>query len=61
LLDWRYTLPGQPDLVGLRYVHLFGRAELADLASAGGFELDEEFVSDGEGGKLGLYQSWKKK
>jgi SAM-dependent methyltransferase len=61
LLDWRYTLPDQPDLVGLRYVHLFSREELADLAGAGGFELDEEFVSDGEGGKLGLYQAWKKK
>jgi len=61
LLDWRYTLPDQPDLVGLRYVHLFSHEELADLAGVGGFELDEEFVSDGEGGKLGLYQAWKKK
>ncbi|HTX80390.1 MAG TPA: class I SAM-dependent methyltransferase [Longilinea sp.] len=61
LLDWRYVLPGQPEQVGLRYVHLFSREELAELAHAGSFELDEEFLSDGEGGKLGLYQVWKKK
>ena len=23
LLDWRYTLPGEPEQTGLRYVHLF--------------------------------------
>jgi len=60
LLDWRYALPGQPDSVGLRYVHLFTREELADLASQTGFSIESEFESDGEGGRLGLYQAWRK-
>ena len=60
LLDWRYTLPGQVEGSGLRYVHLFTRAELAALAEASGFEIIDEFESDGEGGRLGLYQSWGK-
>ncbi len=59
LLDWRYALEGQPEQVGLRYVHLFERAELAELAQASGFEIVEEFSSDGEGGSLGLYQRWR--
>jgi tRNA (uracil-5-)-methyltransferase TRM9 len=59
LLDWRYALPGQPEQVGLRYVHLFDREELARLATDTGFEISAEFESDGEGGRLGLYQIWK--
>jgi len=59
LLDWRYALPGQPEQTGLRYVHRFERAELAELAAASGFEVQEEYESDGEGGRLGLYQLWK--
>jgi len=46
--------------VGLRYVHLFTREELADLASQTGFSIESEFESDGEGGRLGLYQAWRK-
>jgi tRNA (uracil-5-)-methyltransferase TRM9 len=53
LLDWRYALPGQPEQVGLRYVHLFDREELARLAAETGFEIIDEFESDGEGGRLG--------
>lgn len=60
LLDWRYALPGQPEQVGLRYVHLFSRDELAELAFQAGFTIDSEFESDGEGSRLGLYQAWRK-
>ena len=44
---------------GLRYVHLYSRCELANLADQTGFSLLEEFESDGEGGRLGLYQIWR--
>ncbi len=58
LLDWRQ--PGSKDgQTGLRYVHLFTRAELAALADQTGFTLLEEFESDGQGGRLGLYQIWR--
>ena len=59
LLDWRYTLPGEPERKGLRYVHLFSRPELEELAALTGFDILEEFESDGEGGRLGLYQTWR--
>ena len=59
LLDWRYTLPGQPEQAGLRYVHLFSREELAELADASRFKLTAEYESDGAGGRLGLYQVWQ--
>jgi tRNA (uracil-5-)-methyltransferase TRM9 len=53
LLDWRRG--GE----GLRYVHQFSEEELAELAKASRFEIVETFYSDGEGGRLGLYQTWK--
>jgi tRNA (uracil-5-)-methyltransferase TRM9 len=59
LLDWRYALPGQAERVGLRYVHAFTRPELIELAQASGFTLRTEFESDGQGGRLGLYQVWE--
>jgi len=52
LLDWRQG--GH----GLRYVHTFDEAELAALAAASAFGVQETFRSDGEGGVLGLYQIW---
>jgi SAM-dependent methyltransferase len=58
LLDWRYALPGQTESVGLRYVHRFDHAELARLAAESGFKISQEFESDGEGDRLGLYQVW---
>lgn len=58
LLDWRYAIPEQAEKSGLRYVHLFDRAELSALAGQTGFLIREEFESDGEGGRLGLYQVW---
>ena len=61
LLDWRHTLPGDPQQIGLRYVHLFSREELADLAQQSGFEIAQEFESDGRGGRLALYQLWRVK
>jgi hypothetical protein len=54
LIDWRAG--GQ----GLRYVHIFDIPELEELAAETGFEIIESFHSDGEGGKLGLYQIWKR-
>ena len=53
LLDWRSG--GQ----GLRYVHHFEEDELNDLAKSGNFTVVDTFHSDGEGGRLGLYQVWK--
>ncbi len=55
LLDWRGG--GR----GLRYVHAFDEAELNALAAATGFQVRETFYSDGENGKLGLYQIWEKR
>ena len=52
LLDWRR------DGGGLRYVHHFSEEELAALAEESGFAAKETFYSDGEGGRLGLYQVW---
>ncbi len=54
LLDWR------AGGLGLRYVHYFEAAELSALANASGFSVIETFYSDGQNGKLGLYQVWKK-
>lgn len=61
LLDWRYALPEQQGQVGLRYVHAFTSAELVELAAVTGFTVREEFESDGQGGRLGLYQVWEVK
>lgn len=53
LLDWRSG--GR----GLRYVHHFDLVELGELAEQTGFQVIDSFLSDGEGGQLGLYQEWK--
>ena len=53
LLDWRSG--GN----GLRYAHQFSAQELLDLAAATGFRVVESFLSDGAGGRLGLYQTWE--
>jgi len=54
LLDWR------SGGYGLRYVHHFNEAELADLAESGGFDILETFYSDGKEGDLAIYQTWKR-
>lgn len=53
LLDWR------SGGYGLRYVHHFTEQELMQLASETGFTVQQTFYSDGESGKLGLYQIWQ--
>ncbi len=53
LLDWRSGGSG------LRYAHHFSDAELASLAAETGFRVLESFLSDGENGRLGLYQVWE--
>ncbi len=53
LLDWKRGG------TGLRYVHYFSEAELSQLAAQTSFKMYESFYSDGDGGKLGLYQIWQ--
>jgi tRNA (uracil-5-)-methyltransferase TRM9 len=60
LLDWRHPQPGQEGRAGLRYVHQFSEAELEKLARDSGFVIRETFESDGDNGRLGLYQRWEK-
>jgi tRNA (uracil-5-)-methyltransferase TRM9 len=52
LLDWRSG--GE----GLRYAHHFSAEELHGLAAQAGMRVSESFLSDGENGRLGLYQMW---
>ena len=59
VLDWRHPISKEPHELGLRYVHLFSREELAALADQAGFEIINEFESDGKGERLGLYQVWR--
>lgn len=53
LLDWRSG--GE----GLRYAHQFSVEELAGLAEQVGMQVVDSFLSDGDGGNLGLYQVWR--
>ncbi|MBI5944861.1 MAG: class I SAM-dependent methyltransferase [Chloroflexi bacterium] len=52
LLDWRSG--GE----GLRYAHHFTAEELSGLAEQAEMRVIDSFLSDGEGGNLGLYQIW---
>lgn len=52
LLDWRRGG------YALRYVHHFSEAELNDLAIRTGFRVIQTFFSDGENGRLAIYQEW---
>ena len=60
LLDWRFKPGEESPTPGLRYVHLFSREELLRLAESTNFERLAEFESDGSGGRLGLYQVWRR-
>jgi len=60
LMEWRSELKNDASLMGLRYVHLFTGRELAELASSTGFQILEQFDSDGSNGKLGHYEIWRK-
>lgn len=42
----------------VRYVHHFIESELRSLAHNGGFDVAEQYRSDGENGQLGIYQIW---
>ncbi len=52
LLDWRSG--GE----GLRYAHQFSAEELLGLSEQAEMSVSESFLSDGENGRLGLYQVW---
>ena len=52
LLDWRSG--GE----GLRYAHQFSVEELLGLAELAEMRVIDSFLSDGDGGNLGLYQVW---
>ncbi len=52
LLDWR----GGGE--GLRYAHHFSAEELLGLADQAEMRVTDSFLSDGDGGNLGLYQIW---
>lgn len=52
LLDWRSG--GE----GLRYAHQFSAEELFGLAEQAQMKVEASFLSDGENGRLGLYQVW---
>ncbi len=53
LVDW---LEGGS---GVRYVHHFTEDELHKLADEAGYRVAQEYRSDGENGRLGLYQIWE--
>lgn len=53
LVDWREGGSG------VRYVHHFSQSEFHKLAEEAGFQLSQEYRSDGENGRLGLYQIWE--
>ncbi len=53
LLDWRSG--GE----GLRYAHHFTADELLGLAEQAEMRVIDSFLSDGDGGNLGLYQTWQ--
>jgi SAM-dependent methyltransferase len=52
LIDWRHGG------YGIRYVHSFDDARLEALATAAGFAVQERFRSDGQGGRMSIYQVW---
>lgn len=53
LMDWRFGG------TGLRYLHHFEQAELKQLALQSHFGITDTFYSDGENGKLSIYQVWE--
>ena len=53
LLDWRSGGDG------LRYAHQFSAEELLGLADQTEMRVTDSFLSDGDGGNLGLYQVWE--
>lgn len=60
LIDWRAEARQVNTEPGVRYVHLYSRKELSQLAHLSEFSIVNEFESDGRSGNLGLYQIWQK-
>jgi tRNA (uracil-5-)-methyltransferase TRM9 len=60
LMDWRSDIKDDASRIGVRYVHLFARQELEELAAAAGFQILDQFDADGFNGKLGHYEIWQK-
>jgi len=60
LIDWRAEAGQAEGAAGIRYVHLYHRQELAELAHLSGFIIVDEYESDGRSGNLALYQVWQK-
>lgn len=58
LMDWRGHHADGRQEQALRYVHIFSKDELAELAHVSGFSVIDNFYSDGKEGNLGLYQHW---
>ena len=58
LMDWKAE-QAQDTRIGLRYVHVFTRGELREIAQECGFSIKDEFYSDGKEGNIGLYQVWQ--
>jgi SAM-dependent methyltransferase len=61
LMDWRSDIKDDASRIGLRYVHLFSKTELSELADITGFHILDQFDADGYNGKLGHYEIWQKK
>lgn len=53
LLDWREGGSG------LRYAHHFSIEELSELGLKAGFQVLDNFYSDGQEGNLAIYQTWE--
>ena len=60
LIDWRADARQEEGAMGVRYVHLYSRQELAQLAHLADFSIVDEYESDGRSGNLALYQIWHK-
>lgn len=61
LMDWRADIHDDASRIGVRYVHLFTRQELEELAAVAGFQMMDQFDADGFNGKLGHYEIWGKR
>lgn len=59
LLDWRLEAPNKKDRIGLRYVHVLKQEEMENIAHTTGFEISDQFFSDGKNGRLALYSILK--
>lgn len=59
--EWDYLLDWRSGGDGLRYAHHFSVEELLGLAEQVGMSVSASYLSDGNEGKLSLYQIWKSK